>query len=285
MNRNFVLIGALLAFSMACGCGSDDSTASNDGGTTDAAITPDTSAPFESGVDTSVSDRSAADRSASDGSIADGSASDSATDAAGGDAANATDSGNDSADAGTAPVCMMGTASAVCPVCAAPQVCCAQRCSVGTTGVFTSCGDTTCGGMGGALQCLGPQDCNGGICCGSGANTAPLDTVCVAGTTCPSNRQLIVCRTVADCPAPVNFRCSSGTSTAGIYSTCRSAPPVDAGNQDGAAEGGSLTDGGDDSAPPSEGGDDGVGDGSSLSEGEDDGGHGDAGAAGDATAD
>ena len=78
----------------------------------------------------------------------------------------------------------MGTASVVCPVCAAPQVCCAQRCAVGTTGVFTSCGDTTCGGMGGALQCLGPQDCNGGICCGTLIPMYGTAEYCAASATC-----------------------------------------------------------------------------------------------------
>lgn len=251
MKHRFILLGTLTASWGICGCSSLDNGAPSGNGLPDA--TTDAAADAASGVESGI------DASVPDGPTTDGQA----PDAAGPDAAG-DDSGDDSGDGSTGPICLNGTASMVCPSCAAPQVCCAQKCVPGQSGVFTSCGDTTCGGMGGALLCLGPQDCDGGICCGSGANSAPLDTSCVAGTTCPNSRQLIVCRTVADCPAPVNFRCSSGSSTAGIYSTCRGAPP--------AMDAGAVEDGAADGAPPADGGD-----------GGDDGGGG--GEAGDAAAD
>ena len=141
-------------------------------------------------------------------------------------------SADDSADPGdsSAAPCV-----AACPACAAPQVCCAQRCPTGAGNVTASCGDFgTCSGP---IVCWGPQDCpSGQICCGSGANGAPLDTMCVAAAMCPSSRQLIVCRTLSDCPPPVNVRCAAGSSTANLYSTCRSATP-DSGAPDGGADG------------------------------------------------
>jgi hypothetical protein len=134
-------------------------------------------------------------------------------------AAEAIDSADPVDASADAPACV-----AACPACAAPQVCCAQRCPTGVGNVTASCGDlATCTGP---IACWGPQDCpSGQICCGSGANGAPLDTMCMIGPMCPSSRQLIVCRTLSDCPPPVNVRCAMGTSTAYLYSTCRGPTP------------------------------------------------------------
>jgi hypothetical protein len=223
MKHARILFFGLLASPVFAGCGSGDSAAPGDGGTS-----PDSSMSDATHPTTNIG----ADGSGTEG---DGSG--------GGDgAADASDASDD-----TGLGCV-----ATCPTCAAPQVCCALRCTTGTGNVMASCGDpATCAGP---ITCRGPQDCTSGqICCGSGTNNSPLDTMCVTGSTCPSNRQLIVCRTVSDCPPPVNARCSSGSSTANLYSTCRGAPPDsgaadggdDGGGQPEGAEGGPVPDGGD----------------------------------------
>jgi uncharacterized membrane protein YgcG len=135
-----------------------------------------------------------------------------------------------------------GGPSALCPTnCVAPQTCCAVR-GAGGVGVSATCQDPATCGTANAVQCTGPQDCGGGtFCCAGSSSTGPLGSQCLATCVAPMARQ--VCHTVADCPDPVNDKCTGGVSTGYLYLTCRP-PAADAGGAGDAA--GSNDSGGDD---------------------------------------